>query len=45
MLLFLERFMGGNDEAYASNLSKAMLEEIYEMGLRLKSHKHGYPHN
>ena len=37
--------MGDNDETYASNLFKAMLEEIHKMVLRLKSHKHEYPHN
>ena len=37
--------MGDKDDTYASNLSKAMLEEIYKMVLRLKSHKHGYLHN
>ena len=42
---FFESFMGDKDDTYASNLSKAMLEEIYKMVLRLKSHKHGYLHN
>ena len=38
---FFQGFMGDNDEAYASNLPKAMLEEIDKMVLRLKSQKHG----
>ena len=38
---FYQDFMGDNDETYASNLPKAMLEEIYKMVLRLKSQKHG----
>ena len=43
-LLFFESFIGDKGETYASNLSKAMLEEIYKMVIRLKIHKHGYLH-